>query len=53
MPTYLGILETAATASTAREVATVLKDVGERADQFAYDLRKLSIRMGNERVWSF
>jgi hypothetical protein len=53
MPTYLGILETAATSPTAREVATVLKDVGERADQFAYDLRKLSIRTGNEGSGAF
>jgi hypothetical protein len=46
--TYLGILEAEANSPSAREVAAVLEDLARRAHQFAQDLLRLDIRIGNE-----
>jgi hypothetical protein len=48
MTTYLGILEAEANSPSAREVAAVLEDLARRAHQFAQDLLRLDIRIGNE-----
>ena len=48
MTTYLGILEAEANSPSAREVAAVLEDLARHAHQFAQDLLRLDIRIGNE-----
>ena len=48
MTTYLGILEAEANSPSAREVATALEDLARQAHQFAQDLLRLEIRIGNE-----
>jgi hypothetical protein len=48
MITYLGILEAEATSPSAREVAAVLEGLARHAYQFAQDLLRLDIRLGNE-----
>ena len=48
MTTYLGILEAEANSPSAREVATALEDLARHAHQFAQDLLRLEIRIGNE-----
>ena len=48
MTTYLGILEAEANSPSAREVATALEDLARHAHQFAQDLLRLDIRIGNE-----
>jgi hypothetical protein len=48
MTIYLGFLEAEANSPSVREVATVLEGLARRAHQFAQDLRRLDIRMGNE-----
>jgi hypothetical protein len=48
MITYLGILEAEATSPSAREVAAVLEGLARHAHQFAQDLLRLDIRLGNE-----
>src|SRR5215211_9477500 len=48
MTTYLGFLEAQANSPSAREVAAVLEDLARHAHQFAQDLLRLDIRIGNE-----
>jgi hypothetical protein len=53
MTTYLGFLEAEANSPSAREVATALEDLARRAYQFARDLLRLDIRIGNEGQGQF